>query len=211
MRFFPLNSSIMEPHSSYLVFWFELAPYLHWCHLTSLYYTRIPVRYIRLVTWPVSLKLNLWGARGAHSSETRNLNPFSWLVVQLQIQGGSFYLVGHVKIVIPCKDSSGVSIAIWYYHMFLAFLAHTARKSAKRRPLRLSKRWQAQSYFVYMYTYMPREWFTRCQTFMLGICKWAWFTIALSSSYIALLPIPNPTFLHRFPGIFAAKAKKCYY
>ena len=78
--------------------------------------------------------------------------------------------------------------------MFLAFLAHTARKSAKRWPLRLSKRWQAQSYFVYMYTYMPREWFTRCQTFMLGICKWAWFTIALSSSYIALLPIPTPTF-----------------
>ena len=95
--------------------------------------------------------------------------------------------------------------------MFLAFLAHTARKSAKRWPLRLSKRWQAQSYFVYMYTYMPREWFTRCQTFMLGICKWAWFTIALSSSYIALLPIPTPTFLHRFPGIFAANAKKCYY
>ena len=82
----------------------------------------------------------------------------------------------------------------WYYYMFLAFLAPTARKSAKRWPLRLSKRWQAQSYFVYMYTYMPREWFTRCQTFMLGICKWAWFTIALSSSYIALLPIPTPTF-----------------
>ena len=75
--------------------------------------------------------------------------------------------------------SSGLAI---YYYCTIYMLLHSTQKKKEKAPSGqcACQKNDKRKATLCICTYMPREWFTRCQTFMLGICKWAWSTIALS-------------------------------